>query len=185
MHPDEELREELIVVRAQMGDSRAFESLIRANHPKLLYYIGKMLLRKDLAEDVAQEVWMTAWRKLRHLRASQAFKVWLYRIAHAETVRIIRQESRYVELSVPFDLMETDQDSGEDFTDEEIRMVNIALERLNPTLREAITLRFIEGMSYEEIAQITEVPIGTVRSRLHYAKQTLRREMEEIRNGKE
>lgn len=103
MNTAQHVREELIVAKAQMGDQGAFEQLIRMHHAKLLYYIRKMLLRKDLAEDVAQEAWMTAWRGLRRLRATQAFTVWLYRIAHTETIRTIRQESHYIELPESYD----------------------------------------------------------------------------------
>jgi RNA polymerase sigma-70 factor, ECF subfamily len=182
MAMDQDPHEQLIIVKAQMGDPWAFEQLIRKHHAKILYYISKMLLRKDLAEDVAQEVWTIAWRKIGRLRATQAFTVWLYRIAHTETVRMIREESRYVELPEDHDLAQADSDSNEDFSDEEIRLVNLAIATLNNPLREAITLRFMENMSYEGIAEVTGNPIGTVRSRLHYAKQALRRKIKEMKN---
>jgi RNA polymerase sigma-70 factor, ECF subfamily len=182
---DQDPHEQLIIIKAQMGDQWAFEQLIRKYHGRILFYISKMLLRKDLTEDVAQEVWIIAWRKIGRLRATQAFAIWLYRIAHTETIRIIREESHYVELPNDFDVAETNLDTDEDFSDEEIRLANLALATLNNPLREAITLRFIEEMSYEDIAQVTSAPIGTVRSRLHYAKQALRLKIEEMKKGQE
>jgi RNA polymerase sigma-70 factor, ECF subfamily len=186
MTDNSKLEEALDVARAQMGDDAAFVRLVRRYHSRLLYYVAKMLLRKDLAEDVMQEVWVIAWRRIGRLRAREAFAVWLYRIAHTETARLIRKESRYVEL--PENFAETTEDVKEEWGDaseEELVRLNEALERISPPLREAVTLRFLEGMDYEAIAQVTDVPVGTVRSRLHYAKQTLRREMEANHDGKE
>jgi RNA polymerase sigma-70 factor, ECF subfamily len=185
MGSNHDLHEELVVAKAQMGDPAAFEQLIRKYHPKIIYYIRKMLLRKDLAADVAQNVWLAVWRKFARLRATEAFNVWLYRIAHAETINLIRDESRYTELPAAYDAAQDGHDADEGFSDEDIRLLNLAVESLNPPLREAITLRFIEAMSYEDIALVTGVPVGTVRSRLHYAKQALRRRMEELKDEQE
>jgi len=182
------IRVDILTARAQLGDRKAFEQLVLLYHAKVSYYVRKMLLKKDLADDVMQEVWMIVHRKLPSLRATQAFSVWLYRIAHTETIRLIRTEIRYVEMDEA-DLTAIVEDEPEpnleEFTEEEIRLLNLALERIARPQREAIMLRFMDGLSYEEIATVTDQPLGTVRSRIHLAKKALKKEMEALGHGKD
>jgi RNA polymerase sigma-70 factor (ECF subfamily) len=178
-------REDLLVAKAQLGNEDAFEQLVRAYDAKLHYFVQKQLLKKDLADDVLQEVWAAAYRKLPRLRARQAFSVWIYRIAYSEAMKVVRTESQYVELPEWTEAELPSGDDGNEFAEEDVRLLNAALEKLKRPLREVLVLKFVEEMSYEEMSEATGVPVGTVRSRIHYAKSALRKEMEGLRNEEE
>jgi RNA polymerase sigma-70 factor (ECF subfamily) len=187
MGPRDSIQVDLLTARAQLGDHQAFEHLVHLFHAKVSFFVRKMLLKKDLADDVMQDVWMTVHRKLPTLRATQAFPTWLYRIARSETVQLIRMESHYVELDESEFAATTDDptESELEFPEEDIRLLNLALDRIPIPQREAIVLRFMDEMSYEEIAAITDQPLGTVRSRIHLAKKALKKEMEALGHGKD
>jgi RNA polymerase sigma-70 factor (ECF subfamily) len=182
----ENVKVDLLVARAQLGEPDAFEQLVRLFHPRVAYYVHKMLLKKDLVDDIMQDVWLAVHRKLPRLRASQAFAVWLYRIARNRAVQLIRTESRYVEMNESrLASIEDEEELPNDFSDEDIRLLNIALDRIPHAQREAIVLRFMDELSYEEIATVTEQPIGTVRSRIHHAKKAIKKAMEALRHDSE
>src|SRR5688572_17124665 len=140
------IQEELAVAKAQLGETGAFEALVRLYHPRLYYYVRKLLDKKDLADDVMQEVWTAVHRKLPRLRARQAFGVWVYRIAYAATINTIRAESRYVELPEgPPALSADEPDNGH--YENDIRLLNFALDRIARPLREVIMLRFMDDLA--------------------------------------
>jgi RNA polymerase sigma-70 factor (ECF subfamily) len=187
MESADRIREEILVLKAQLGEEEAFVELVRRYQPRLLYYVRRLVRSADLAEDVTQNVWAIVFRKLPRLKVEKAFSVWLYRIARAQAVNMIREESHYAELPGDYDAAE---DSGieEGAEDEEVfsplaaARIHRALELLTPEHREALTLRFMENMSYEAISEIVGCRPGTVKSRIYYAKRALRKEMEALRN---
>ena len=162
----ESIQLDVWVARAQLGEAPAFEQLLRLFHAKVRYYVRKMLFDEELAEDVMQEVWLTVHRKLHQLRATEAFSVWLYRIAHSEAIRAIRVESRYVQMDDPQLTMLSDSvpDEEPEYSDEEVALLNRALELIPHLQREAIILRFMGELSYVQIAQVTGSNLGTIRS---------------------
>lgn len=170
-----QLYERLLLWRSA-GDIAAFEEVVAAYSPRLRYYLRKLLDDPAAAEDALQDVWFAAFRNLRRLRAPEAFTAWIYRIARDRAFRELRRRGRpprFADLSAAADAPAQASDDG-DFSAEDAERVHRGLNSLAPEHRDALTLRFLENMTYEQIAAIVAKPIGTVRSRIHYAKRALR-----------
>jgi RNA polymerase sigma-70 factor (ECF subfamily) len=168
-------------LKAQTGDGRAFTRLIERYHNRLLYYLRRLADNEAAAEDIAQNVWLIVFKKLYTLREADAFPAWLFKIARnqaALTIRHLRKERAALEDMPPADGPEEPFAFPNDAAG-----IHCALNRLKPEYREVLVLRYFEDLAYEEIADVTHQKVGTVRSRLHYAKQALKQEMEEIRDG--
>jgi RNA polymerase sigma-70 factor (ECF subfamily) len=139
----------------------------------LRYYLRKMLRDAQGAEDALQDIWLAVFRAVPRLADLGAFRAWLYRIARDRVARQLRvrrpPQQRLDEVDVPDGRADADC-----FTAEDAQAIHAALDELSAEHREALVLRYVEGMSYEEIAQVAGCQVGTVRSRLHYAKQALR-----------
>lgn len=180
----QKIEEQLTVLLAQRGDQEAFGRLLDLYDARLLYFVRRMLGEADGALDVLQAVWLTVHRKLPTLRSAEAFRVWLYRIAHDHAVAELRRKARRPVLfedapaGVP-----PDPEISDDRAFEDAELVHTALLCLSVDHRRVLTLRFLEDMPVEAIAEIVGCGVGTVKSRLHYAKAALRRRIEEIRNG--
>jgi RNA polymerase sigma-70 factor, ECF subfamily len=170
----DQLYERVLILRGQTGDEAAFAELVERYHVRLRYYLRKML-GPDQADDALQEVWLDVFRALPRLADPGAFTAWLYRIARVRTYRVLRRRPPTQPLA---DVEPEAPEAEADFTAEEAAAIHAALDRLSPEHREALILRFVEDMSYEQIAAVAGVPVGTVRSRLHNAKRELRRLLE-------
>jgi RNA polymerase sigma-70 factor (ECF subfamily) len=170
--PADDFYRRVLVLRCQAGDAAAFAELIELYQPRLRYFVQKMTQRSSNVDDLLQDVWLDVLRGLARLRQPGAFSGWLYRIARN---RVSRQRS---EPFHPLEDADIPDDEDESFGAEDAEMVHHALDQLAPAHREVLLLRFVEEMSYEEIAEVTSQPVGTVRSRIHYAKRTLRSLME-------
>ena len=176
----ERLHEQLLVLRCQAGDEDAFEELVARYHPRLRYYLRRILLRADHADDVLQEVWLAVFRALPRLADPGALAAWLYRIARdkASVQWRGRPPERLLDVS---DLAEEPSQDSE-FRQEDAQEIHASLDQLPPEQREVLVLRFLEDMTYQQIAKVTGCPIGTVRSRLYYAKSALRQAIEHRRS---
>jgi RNA polymerase sigma-70 factor (ECF subfamily) len=183
--PDADL---LLVQRAQAGDVRAFEMLVVKYQRRLERLIGRMVRDVDLVQDIAQESFIRAYRALPQFRGDAAFYTWLYRIAvnTAKKALVDIQRDPLVFESAQVLSEEGDETSrpGREPTDgatpeglmasrEIASAVNAAVAALSEDLRQAIVLREIEGLSYEEIAEAMNCPIGTVRSRIFRAREAI------------
>jgi RNA polymerase sigma-70 factor (ECF subfamily) len=173
----EQARELMLVVRTQVGDEAALEELMRLYSQRLRSYVGRMLGgQRENEDDLLQDIWVAVFRALPKLNDPVAFRTWLFRIAHDRVCREFRRRR------LPFDSFEaTDAELSappEDPGHVDKELVQRGLHTLSSEHREAIVLRFMEGMSYDEIAQATGTSPGTVRSRIHYAKHALRRAFE-------
>jgi RNA polymerase sigma-70 factor (ECF subfamily) len=168
------LYERLLVQRCQTGDGVAFEELVRRYAPRLRYYLRKMLADHAIeTDDVLQDVWLSVFRDVPRLADAAAFPAWLYRVARNQALRQLRRSS-FRDALVPVS-DDVPDDTGEDtFSAEEVDLVHAALDHLPGDQREVLVLRFVESMSYENIAAVLGCRVGTVRSRLHYAKRALR-----------
>jgi RNA polymerase sigma-70 factor, ECF subfamily len=176
----EQLHEQLLVLRCQAGDEDAFEELVARYHPRLRYYLRRILPRPDHADDVLQEVWLAVFRALPRLADPAALAAWLYRIARDKAS--VQWRGRLPErLLDDSDLIEEPSQDNE-FRREDAQEIHASLDQLTPEQREILVLRFLEDMTYEQIAKVTGCPIGTVRSRLHYAKSALRQAIEHRRS---
>lgn len=170
--------ERLTVLSAQEGDGPAFRSLVERYDRRLLYFLRRMLGETDEAFDVLQSVWLLVHRNLRKLTAPEAFRVWLYRIAHAQAVSELRRRSRSRIDETASEPVAPAPDSELAFDNAEL--VHAALAHLSIDHRRVLTLHFLEDMRVDEIAQVLDCPPGTVKSRLYYARLALRRRIEEL-----
>lgn len=164
----------VLVIRCQAGDRGAFGELVKQFQPRLRGFLAKMLPPGHGVDDAAQDVWLDVFRDLPALADPAAFVPWLYRVARNRAVRAARRRrARPVE---PIGGADVPADAGHDadFGPEDAAAVHAALDRLAPEHREVLLLRFLEDMSYDDIAAAVGCPVGTVRSRLHHAKRALR-----------
>jgi RNA polymerase sigma-70 factor (ECF subfamily) len=170
------LGERTLVLRSQLGDEAAFEALFDRYHTHVLYYLQGIVGRAE-AEDVLQKVWLAVYRKIGGLRRPETFRSWLYRIARNTAISRLRKRRGRVPLeSAPVHeelVVDPDVDKDDDLVAVDVEALRAALERLSEDHREAIVLRYVEEMSYREIAEVVDAPVGTVRSRLYYAKKAL------------
>jgi RNA polymerase sigma-70 factor (ECF subfamily) len=174
-------QERLWVRAAQRGDTEAFRRLLDRYDRRLLYFVRRFLPDVHQAFDVMQDVWLTVFRRLPALRAPEAFRVWLYRIAHDRVVSVLRRCRREEEVHANWRDHHADAtDGGHELTFDSAELVHQALERLSPEHREVLLLRFLEGLSVEDIARAVGCGAGTVKSRLHYARQALRHHVEKL-----
>jgi len=173
MNEADRLYERLLVLRAQTGDEGALTELVNLYSPRLRYYLRKMLpQRGEQAEDMLQETWCDVVRSIASLKDAAAFPAWLYRISRDRAWRLLRKERP----ESPLDAENVPAAAAEpEFTPEDAAAVHAALAELPEEQREVLVLRFVEGLSYEEIADICAAPLGTVRSRLFYGKEALRK----------
>ncbi|HBH37294.1 MAG TPA: RNA polymerase sigma factor RpoE [Curvibacter sp.] len=177
-----------LVARTLAGDDRAFELLVIKYQRRIQRLIARMVRDVDLVEDIAQESFIRAYRALHQFRGDAQFYTWLYRIAvntAKKTLLDLKHDPLLTEAALrpAGDDDETFQPGNEPTAEEtpesllaarEIAAaVQAALEALPEDLRQAVTLREIEGLSYEDIAAVMACPIGTVRSRIFRAREAI------------
>lgn len=167
---------ENIVVRCKSGQREAFEQLFELYQPRLKYYVRRLGSSGE-TDDILQDIWVTVFRKIRKLKENNSFPVWLYRIARNEVFGRFRKNEKFVELPEEKNLPLYGDDNNE-FSAENAQRLHNALNKIQPYHREVLILSFIEQMSYQQIAEVVGCSIGTVRSRIFYAKQSLRKERE-------
>lgn len=177
-----------LVKRVQAGDIAAFDILVQKYQHKVINLIGRFVADASECQDVAQEAFIKAFRAIDSFRGDSQFYTWLYRIAantaknhlasrsrktpayavDAEDAEHFEGESRLKEFDNPENLLLTDEIKATIFS---------AIERLPDDLKSAITLREIDGLSYEQIAEVMDCPIGTVRSRIFRAREVIDKEL--------
>lgn len=178
-----------LVERVKQGDMRAFEMLVVKYQRRIERLIGRMVRDADLVQDIAQETFIRAYRALPQFRGESAFYTWLYRIAVNTAKKALvdlKRDPVVSETTLAGTREDEDETSrpGMEPTDgatpeslmaskEIAATVNAAIEALSEDLRQAITLREIEGLSYEEISEVMNCPIGTVRSRIFRAREAI------------
>jgi RNA polymerase sigma-70 factor, ECF subfamily len=172
--PAELFYERLLVLRCQTGDESALGELIGRFTPRLAYFVHTLVADAHRTDDILQETWIDVVRQLPKLQDTGAFAAWLYRIARGKVDLHFRRNGAVVRASEELDDVAAPADDVE-FAAEDAARVHAALDRLPIEQREVLVLRFLDGLSYEQIAEIVGRPTGTVRSRIHYGKQALRR----------
>lgn len=177
-----------LIERVKLGDVKAFEMLVVKYQRRIERLIGRMVRDVDLVPDIAQETFIRAYRAIPKFRGESAFYTWLYRIA-VNTAKKAMAELKRDPLVTESARAGRDDDDETYRTENELSdgetpdailaskeiatAVNAAIESLSEDLRQAITLREIEGLSYEEIADLMSCPIGTVRSRIFRAREAI------------
>ena len=169
-----------IVHRCRDGERAAFQELFEIYQPRLKYYVRRLDNRGAGIDDILQDIWLSVFKKIHKLKDARSFTVWLYRIARNKVYDGFRRKERFVRLADDEHPVSGGDEPVFDANDAE--RLHKALNKLKPYHREVLTLCFIELMSYESIAEVVGCRIGTVRSRIFYAKQSLRGEME-MQNG--
>lgn len=188
---DQQQDDQQLVARVQKGDRRAFDLLVIKYQHRILALVGRFISDFSEAQDVTQEAFVKAYRALPNFRGDSQFYTWMYRIAvntaknylvsrnrrtptrdiDIEDAEFFADEGSMKDVSSPDALLQRDQLQ---------KVVFDAIEELPTELRRAITLRELEGMSYEEIAEVMDCPIGTVRSRIFRARETIERKMKPL-----
>jgi len=172
----ERLYEQVLVVRFQAGDETAFVEIVQRYHDRLRYYVSRLPVDAGRIDDVLQEVWLIVFRSLRRLRRPGALAAWLYRIARNAALAEQRRGRPGLGLDQEAEAPAATE-TEPDFGPEETASLRACLDGLSGPYREVLVLRFVEGLSYEDIADVVGSPLGTVRSRLHHAKRALRQAM--------
>jgi RNA polymerase sigma-70 factor (ECF subfamily) len=178
-----------LIERVKAGDVKAFEMLVVKYQRRIERLIGRMVRDVDLVPDIAQETFIRAYRAIPQFRGESAFYTWLYRIAVntakkalmelkrdplvTESARASREDDEEPSSRVENELSDGETPDAVLASKQIASAVNFAIEALSDDLRQAITLREIEGLSYEEIAELMNCPIGTVRSRIFRAREAI------------
>jgi RNA polymerase sigma-70 factor (ECF subfamily) len=174
----QQLYEQTLVIRSQIGDESAFQELLTLYGPHLLLFTRKMMQSSPhLVEDVTQEIWLAIYKGLPGLLDASKFRPWAFRITRDRIYREYRRRKirlQPLEESQVEDLM----DNGEPKADIDVEEIHRGLDAISPEHREVLMLCFFEELSYEEIASVTGSTLGTVRSRIHYAKRALKSALE-------
>jgi RNA polymerase sigma-70 factor (ECF subfamily) len=178
-----------LVERVRQGDIKAFEMLVVKYQRRIERLIGRMVRDVDLVPDIAQETFIRAYRAIPQFRGESAFYTWLYRIAVNTAKKALMELKRDPVVTESARIGNRDDDDETSRAENELTdgetpdsvlaskqiaaAVNQAIAGLSEELRQAITLREIEGLSYEEIAELMDCPIGTVRSRIFRAREAI------------
>jgi len=169
-----------LVTRAQSGDRNAFSELVRTHAQGVLNVVYRMCGDMQVAEDAAQDTFIQAWLRLQSYRPQASLRNWLYRIAVNTAIDMLRKEKRILPGAVE-DLSLKDSEPGPETlvaNSEQTEMVQEAVLALPDASRAVLVLREFESLSYQEIAEALDIPVGTVMSRLNYARKLLREKLE-------
>ena len=182
-----------LVRRVQLGDKGAFDLLVRKYQQRLAKLVSRFIADPAEVEDVVQEAFIKAYRALPNFRGESAFYTWLYRIAtNAAKNQLVANKRRPPKSDVDitsgatelgFELEGEESPEGEAVSSEIKQAIQLALEEMPEDLRLALTMCEFDGLSYEEIAEVMECPIGTVRSRIFRARQALDKRLNPVINA--
>jgi RNA polymerase sigma-70 factor (ECF subfamily) len=173
-----------LVEKVQAGDKRAFDLLVLKYQPRILGLVGRYVKDSHEVQDVTQEAFIKAYRALPRFRGDSAFYTWLYRIAiNTAKNHLVARGRRPPGSDVEIEdaehyeaggaLREGENPENQLFSEELGRVVNKAIGELPDDLKTAVTLREFDGLSYEDIAEIMDCPVGTVRSRIFRARESI------------
>ena len=186
--------DQALVERVQQGDKKAFDMLVLKYQHRIIKLIARFVRNSDEVQDVAQEAFIKAYRALKNFRGDSAFYTWMYRIAiNTAKNHLVSASRRATDSAV--DAADAEQyDSGdwlreyatpekELLAKEMNKVFHDAIRDLPSDLKEAVTLREMEGLSYEEIADVMDCPIGTVRSRIFRAREAIDKQLKPLLEG--
>lgn len=185
---------EELVEKSKLGETTAFDRLVDLYKDRIYNYVARMVHDPIEAEDIAQEAFVKVYRNLPSFRGASTFQTWLYRIASNLTIDSVRRRRRRentCSLDAPLDTeegqMAREQEDcstpgpARDLETAELqRQVHRAIQQLSPKLRSVVVLYELQGLSYEEIADILGCPLGTVKSRLFNARMELKQKLQDI-----
>ena len=169
---------ELLVLRCRRKDKEALQELVRTWEQRLFYYVRRLVDNEQDSWDILQQTWLHVIRGLSSLKEPRSLPAWLYRVARNTAMRHLRTEYRENTLREEAGEIPDGEVTTEDSTFDNAEQVHHALTQISQPHREVLTLYFLGDLSTEEIAGILDVPPGTVRSRMFYAKRALRSHLE-------
>ncbi|MBN1666757.1 MAG: sigma-70 family RNA polymerase sigma factor [Anaerolineales bacterium] len=168
-----------LITLAQQGDRHAFSELVRQEYARVIRVVYRLCGDPQLAEDAAQEAFIRSWQHLPRFKpgpdAGRSFRNWVLRIANNVALDMLRRERPNLELETQPLASKNPGPERQFVQAEQANRVQQAILAISPASRAALILREVEQMSYQEIAETLEIPLGTVMSRLSYARQQLRR----------
>ena len=173
--------EEQFVLRAAAGDERAYGKLVQAYQSRVFNFVRSMVRNDEVAEDITQESFVKAFFSLKRLQNPGSFKSWLFRIANNNTLDWLRRKK--------FQLVDVDEQIHESYVDvrnpesgaveeERLQHVRQALNKLKPDQKAILVMCDLQGLSYADIAEVLNVPFGTVQSRIFYARKKLKEHLD-------
>jgi RNA polymerase sigma-70 factor (ECF subfamily) len=177
MEPGEtDLNEEQLIIRAKTGDEGAFKELVETHQTKVYHLLLGILRDEYAAEEVAVETFVKAWKNISGFRLEATFWTWLYRIAYRSAIDYLRHQEREKKLCVLQENIITNSVEPLELIIEKKRNKDLmqTLQELPFHQRTAIILYYFQGLSYQEIVQVTHRPLGTIRSDLHRGKRKLK-----------
>ena len=177
--------------RARAGDEAAFGVIMRTHHERTFRLAYAIVHHEADARDICQEVWLTVWKQLATFRGDSRFSTWLHPIVTRRALDHLRKRRRWFDRFLPFDAGDrtavsvpepaTDDNARQQMEGgENVARVRAALASLPPKHRAVLALRELEGLSYEQIAEATDIPVGTVMSRLHHARRLLAEKLKPV-----
>jgi len=176
MDSREQLIEQMLILRCQMGDKDAFAKLIERYQRPLRYFISRLLDDAQTSEDILQDTWLTVIGRISSLKKPEAFSIWLYRIARNKVYQRLRKKRVWSELHE--NIAAPGETEDEAISLENVSKVHACLKALRPEHKEVLMLRFLEHMSYQQMTEVLGCHLGTVKSRVYYAKRALKKELE-------
>jgi RNA polymerase sigma-70 factor, ECF subfamily len=179
--------QERLIELARAGDREAFGRLVSLHYDGVIQVVYRMCSDVQIAEDAAQEAFIRAWQKLSSFQEQASFRNWIYRIALNAAYDLLRRKAA-ADLDDEETGMLEDSTPGPEaslLTKEQAERVKAAIQALPEASRAVIVLREYGGLSYQEISEVLEIPIGTVMSRLNYARDTLRKTLERFPSERE
>jgi len=185
------VEEQALIKRAVAGEEPAFDELVCLHHEKLFKLVYNIVKNEEDAKEVSQQTWLKIWKKLDTFKGQSAFYTWAYRIATFTSWDFLRKKKRKSEVAyidemeaegLPATRLDLSVSPAEEMTRNEImETFHKALNKLSENHRTALILREIEGLSYEEIAQVMDCQKGTVMSRIFNARKAIQNDLEELR----
>lgn len=181
------MTEQELVLRAKQGDEQAFAQLMRDNEKRIYTLTLRMTGNPEDAMDLAQDTFLNAWKGLKFFKGDSAFSTWLYRLASNACIDFLRRQKRRQDISLPLAADSEEEDRLPDVPDDRFRpdtrleqqelrrAVNEGLQQLSDEHRQVLVMREVNGLSYQEIADILDLEAGTVKSRIARARLSLRK----------
>lgn len=176
MRTPDDIHDEWLVLQCQDGNTAAFSELVAKWQPQILRHAMRLTANRDAAADVSQAAWLAIIRGIDRLNDPACFRRWAYRIVSFKSADWIRDRQQDRTFATPISTEPTDYRAtgtahgGED----EIAAIRLAMLRLAPDQKSILTMFYLEDMPLTEIAEAMSLPLGTVKSRLHYARQALK-----------
>ncbi len=169
-------QEIFLILRAQTGDRVAFDELLKSIQTALFRYIVRLVGEHAAAEDVTQEVFLTIYRKIRWLENPQLFRAWAFRIASREAFKRLKRERRWSEQIRDEEVLEkiSARETAEIYERELIEKIPTLISEVSPASRAVLILHYLNEMPLSEVAEILDISLGTVKSRLAYGLANLR-----------